>query len=65
MIAVWNVTDHGDVPPRAAIKGPISGLIHAGGLAVDVKNREIFAADSVRNGVFTFLVPEFFGANLQ
>jgi hypothetical protein len=25
-----------------------------------MKHKEIFAVDSVRNGLFTFLVPEFF-----
>lgn len=60
-IGVWNTTDNGDIPPLAIIKGPGSGLIHAGGLALNPKHKEIFAVDSVRNGLLTFLVPEFFG----
>jgi DNA-binding beta-propeller fold protein YncE len=59
-IGVWKTTDNGDVPPLAVIKGPISGLVHPGGLAINVKDREIYVADSVRNGLFTFLVPQFF-----
>jgi DNA-binding beta-propeller fold protein YncE len=59
-IGVWDIYDNGDVPPRAVIKGPVTGLVHPGGLAVNVKAGEIYATDSVRNGLFTFLVPEFF-----
>jgi hypothetical protein len=59
-IGVWRTTDNGDVPPLAIIRGPGSGLIHASGVALNPKHREIFAVDSVRNGLFTFLVPEFF-----
>jgi DNA-binding beta-propeller fold protein YncE len=60
-IGVWKTTDNGDVPPLAIIRGPGSSLIHPGGIAINPKNKEIFAVDSVRNGLFTFLVPEFFG----
>ena len=59
-IGVWDVQDDGDVPPRAVIKGPASGLIHPAGVAFSIRHREVFASDSVKNGVFTFLVPEFF-----
>jgi hypothetical protein len=61
-IGVWKTTDNGDVPPLAIIRGPGSGLIHASGVALNPKHREIFAVDSVRNGLFTFLVPEFFNS---
>ncbi len=59
-IGVWNVTDCGDVPPRAIIRGALSGLIHPTGVALDPEHGELIASDSVRNGIFTFLVPDFF-----
>lgn len=59
-IGVWKVTDNGNMPPRALIKGPISGLVYPGGVALNPNRGELFVSDSVRNGVFTFLVPEFF-----
>ena len=59
-IGVWNITDKGDVPPREVIKGPFSGLLHPVGLALSPLSGEIFVSDSVRNGLFTFLIPEFF-----
>ena len=60
-IGVWDITDSGNVPPKAVIKGLASGLIHPSGLATNAKNREIIVTDGARNGTFTFLVPEFFG----
>ncbi len=59
-IGVWNITDNGDIPPTAIIKGPFSGILHPVGLALNPKHGEIYVSDSVRNGVFTFLVPDFF-----
>lgn len=59
-IGVWDVTDEGDVAPRAIIKGPVSELVHPGGVALNVKDGEIYSSDSVRNAVYTYLVPEFF-----
>ncbi|MGI8743946.1 MAG: hypothetical protein ACR2NN_15490 [Bryobacteraceae bacterium] len=59
-IGVWNITDNGDVAPRAIVKGPFSGLLHPVGLALSPQDGEIFVSDSVRNGLFTFLTPEFF-----
>lgn len=53
-IGVWDITDHGDVPPRAMIKGTDSFLVHPAGVALNLKNAEVFATDSVRNGLFTF-----------
>lgn len=54
-IGVWNINDNGDVPPRAMIKGPGTFLVHPAGVALDQKRGEIFATDSVRNGLFSFL----------
>ena len=61
-IGVWKITDRGDVPPRAIIKGPFSGLLHPTGLALDPVHGEIFVSDSIRNGFFTFRAPELFGS---
>jgi len=57
-IGVWNVTDRGDVPPRARIGGPFSQLVHPTGLALNPRDGEIYVTDSVRNGLFSFLVPD-------
>lgn len=59
-IGVWDTTDRGDVPPRAIIRGPFSGLLHPIGLALNPPRGEIYVSDSVRNGLLTFLVPDFF-----
>jgi DNA-binding beta-propeller fold protein YncE len=59
-IGMWNITDNGDTAPRAIIKGPFSGLLHPVGLALNPQYGEVYVSDSVRNGVFTFLVPDFF-----
>ncbi len=60
-VGVWNITDNGDVPPSAIIRGPVTQLVHPSGLALNIADGEVIATDSVRNGVFTFLVPELFG----
>ncbi len=49
-----------DVAPLATIRGPFSGLIHPVGLALNPKDGEIYVSDSVKNGVLSFLVPQFF-----
>ena len=59
-VGVWNITDSGDVAPRAMIRGPYSNLLHPVGLALNPKTGEIYVSDSVRNGVLSFLVPQFF-----
>jgi len=59
-VGVWDIHDNGDVAPRAVIKGPGSFLVHPAGVAVNPKGGEVFATDSVRNGLFTFLAPHFF-----
>ena len=59
-IGVWDISDNGDVPPRAVIKGPASGLVWPAGVAFNTRDREIYTVDSVRNAFFTFLMPEFF-----
>jgi DNA-binding beta-propeller fold protein YncE len=59
-VGIWNITDNGDVPPRAMIRGPFSGLLHPVGLALNPADGEIYASDSVRNGILSFSVPELF-----
>lgn len=59
-VAVWDITDNGDVAPRAIIRGPFSGLLHPVGLALNPDDGEIYVSDSVRNGILAFLVPSFF-----
>jgi DNA-binding beta-propeller fold protein YncE len=59
-MGVWNITDNGDVAPLAMIRGPFSGLLHPVGLALNPKAGEIYVSDSVKNGVLSFLVPQFF-----
>jgi hypothetical protein len=53
-VGIWNYTDNGDVPPKAAIKGKNTMLIAPRGAAVSTKNQEIFVIDKVQNGIFTF-----------
>ena len=59
-IGVWDINDEGDVPPRAVIKGDNTFLVHPGGVAIDPKDGEVFATDSIRNGLFSFLAPNLF-----
>ncbi len=61
-IGVWDVTDTGDVPPRAVIKGPATGLVWPAGVAINPEDREIYTIDSVSNALFSFRMPEFFAA---
>jgi DNA-binding beta-propeller fold protein YncE len=59
-VGIWNMTDDGDVAPRAMIRGPFSGLLHPTGLAINPADGEIYVSDSIRNGVLTFVVPDLF-----
>jgi len=64
-VGMWDIHDHGDVPPRGIIKGPGSYLVHPAGVAINPKSGEIFVTDGVRNGMFTFLAPGFFPGEPQ
>jgi DNA-binding beta-propeller fold protein YncE len=59
-IGVWDIDDQGDVPPRDMIRGALSQIVHPSGLYISPAAGEVMATDSVRNGVFTFHVPQFF-----
>jgi hypothetical protein len=61
-IGVWDISDSGDVAPRAMIKGPASGIVWPAGIALNSRQQEVYTIDSVRNGMFTYSVPEFFHA---
>jgi len=58
-IAIWNENDHGDVPPRAIIRGPSTGITTITGLAIDPIHGEVFTRGTL-NGVLAFLIPNFF-----
>jgi hypothetical protein len=60
-IGVWNLTDKGDVPPRAYIRGAASDLLHPASIALDPPDGELFTGDGGRNGVFAFQVPQLLG----
>ena len=62
-IGVWDITDNGDVAPRAILKGPASGMVWPAGVAFNARNHEIYTIDSVRNGMLAYSVPEFFRVN--
>ncbi len=64
-VGVWDIRDSGDVPPRSLIKGPATFLVHPAGVAFNARDGEVFATDSVRNGLFTFLVPDFFATRVH
>jgi DNA-binding beta-propeller fold protein YncE len=59
-IGVWDIRDNGDVRPRAVIKGDNTFLVHPAGVAINPKSGEVYATDSVRNGLFTFMTPSLF-----
>ena len=59
-IGVWEISDNGDVAPRQMVRGPFSGLLHPVGLALNPERGEIYVSDSVRNGVLSFYLPDFF-----
>ena len=64
-VGVWDITDTGDVPPKAIIKGAMSGLVHPQGLALNLRDKELFVTDSARNMTFTFSAPEFFSKRVS
>ena len=57
-IGVWDINDHGNVPPRAVIKGPNTKLTGCGGVAFDTKGGIIIGVGN--NMYTTYLIPQFF-----
>jgi DNA-binding beta-propeller fold protein YncE len=64
-IAVWDVNDDGNLPPRAIIKGPSSRLLGPGGVAINPKDSEVYAVDGGSNAVYSFFLPQFFRRPLE
>jgi DNA-binding beta-propeller fold protein YncE len=57
-IGVWDINDHGNVPPRAVIKGPNTKLTGCGGVAIDPTAGIIIGVG--QNMYTTYLLPQFF-----
>ena len=60
LVAVFHISDNGNVAPRWTIGGPNGVLRQARGVALDVKNKSVIVSDKKLNGVFTFEFPEVF-----
>ncbi len=60
-IGVWDITDRGNVPPRAVIKGSNTRLTGCGGVAIDPKEGIIIGVG--QNMYTTYLIPQFFSDN--
>ena len=60
-VGVWDVTDRGNVPPRAVIKGVLSRIVDCGGVVVEPDEGFIVSADGGQSNQFhLYLVPQFF-----
>ena len=59
-IAVWNINDNGDVPPKWKIGGPGGPFLEPRGVTLNPKHKEIIASDKRLNAVMTFYFPEMF-----
>jgi len=60
-IGVWDVTDRGNVPPRAVIKGVLSRIVDCGGVVVEPDEGIIVSADGGQSNMYhLYLVPQFF-----
>ncbi len=60
-IGVWNVTDNGNVAPRAVIKGGLSRIIDCGGIAIEPSEGIVISADGGQSNQYhVYLVPQFF-----
>ena len=57
-IGVWNITDHGDVPPRLVIKGSNTKLGGCGGVAIDPKSGIVIGVGT--NMYSSFYLPQLF-----
>ncbi|MEM0487969.1 MAG: hypothetical protein QW707_02065, partial [Candidatus Bathyarchaeia archaeon] len=60
LVAIWDINDRGDVPPRFLIKGPFSELCVPNAFAINPASSELYVVDGFKNEVFTFKVPELF-----
>jgi hypothetical protein len=60
-IGIWDEMDHGNVPPRAVIKGVLSRIEDCGGVDINPKEGIIISADGGQSNMYhIYLVPQFF-----
>lgn len=60
-VGVWDITDRGNVPPRAVIKGGLSRIIDCGGVVVNPEKGIVISADGGQSNQYhVYLVPQFF-----
>lgn len=59
-IGVWNITDDGNVPPRAIIRGPEARAGGFAGVAFSPERGEVYGVSGELNGFTAYLVPQFF-----
>jgi hypothetical protein len=53
-VGIWNITDNGNVAPKAVIKGQETMLIAPRGAALDLRHQEVFVIDKVQNALFAY-----------
>ena len=59
-IGVWNITDDGNVPPRAIIRGTETRAGGFAGVAFNPARGEVYGVSGELNGFTSYLVPQFF-----
>lgn len=59
-VAVWNLADNGDVPPRYTVGGPNGLLQKPRGLDLDPKHNAVIVSDKALNAVLTYEMPQLF-----
>jgi DNA-binding beta-propeller fold protein YncE len=59
-IGAWDITDSGDVAPRAIIRGPATKSSGFGGVALNPVDGEIYGVGAGFNGYLAYFVPQFF-----
>ena len=57
-IGIWDITDHGNVPPRAVIKGDLTKLNGCGGVAINAKEGLVIGVG--QNMYTTYSLPQLF-----
>ena len=59
-VAVWNINDSGNAPPRWTFAGPKGVLRNPRSLTLDVKHKTVIVSDKYLNGVLTYSFPALF-----
>ncbi|HXH06530.1 MAG TPA: hypothetical protein VNI83_08060 [Vicinamibacterales bacterium] len=59
-IGVWNIDDHGNIPPRMIIRGFETRAAGFAGVALNPDAGEVYGVSGNLNGFLTYLVPQFF-----